>query len=471
MRNIVAVYNKTEIIEGVYIFTFNEILENVKYDENEDAIRYFKDGTKKIMYNMEDLEFLVSDEKLCFSDYIEYDEFNKEYDGTFDEKKELFVQSCKNFVRYIVLDESKEAVKLINSNIDSIMQAQPDTHFFDYKIVGTDTSKLFATFPSETLQAILKNLENDNASYVIEQINSIFTVMDSIEKNENMEEDSKEENEEKTEIDIEETFNNLVGLNNIKEEITKLYNYCDFCNKIKEITDMQSLNLNMVFSGNPGTGKTTVARIIAKILNKFGYVNNNFMEITAKSLVAEYVGQTATKTEKLLEYAKGGVIFVDEAYGLCSEYDSFSKDAIVEVIKEMELKKTVFIFAGYKKEMEYFVDMNPGIKSRVGYFMDFENYTLDELTKMFELKMRKYKFMWDDDVKSKIVQIIDKFRNNDKFGNGRFIDNLFEKIIINHASNVKDSDDLATLLTITGRDVDQKVTSSLSDKTKIKVGY
>lgn len=173
------------------------------------------------------------------------------------------------------------------------------------------------------------------------------------------------------EFDLKE-LDDLIGLETVKEKVFELSNYLVFMNKVKNVAKLDYPNLHMVFTGNPGTGKTTVARIIANLLYKMGYVkNNHFKEVTSKDLISGYVGQSATKTAQLIEENKGGIIFIDEAYSLAtvSSNHNFSQDALAEILKAMENKDAVFIFAGYEEEMKSFLEMNSGLNSRIGYFL------------------------------------------------------------------------------------------------------
>ena len=211
---------------------------------------------------------------------------------------------------------------------------------------------------------------------------------------------------------------------------------------------LASSNLHMIFTGNPGTGKTTVARIMAKMLYDMGIVKENkLIEVERKDLVASYIGQTATKTSEVIDKAKGGVLFVDEAYTLSSESkNDFGAEAIATLIKAMEDHKDelVVIFAGYKNEMKDFLDINPGISSRIGYTFDFEDYNIEELKQIFYKKIAKMGFSYEEDCDVKLTEVCSYFSKRKSFGNGRFIDKLIQATMLKHATS--DTDKLDVLV-------------------------
>lgn len=260
---------------------------------------------------------------------------------------------------------------------------------------------------------------------------------------------------------VEEVFkelNELVGLESVKQSLNDLVNLITLKNKTKDDLKINNINLHMVFLGNPGTGKTTVARMIASILYDLKYIKQNkLIEVSSKDLVAEYVGQTSIKTMNVIEKAKGGVLFIDEAYSLSTKNsdNSYNADAIATLIKAMEDYRDdlVVIFAGYKKEMQDFLDSNSGILSRIGYTLEFEDYSVDELISIFKNMVSKSGFLLDDDAVSEIEKLIVLHKNDKNFGNARFIRNVYEKAIINHASNTKNNTSKKILKTITSKDI------------------
>lgn len=233
---------------------------------------------------------------------------------------------------------------------------------------------------------------------------------------------------------------NLIGLSSVKEEITKLANFI----KIQQVRKSKGLktpdiSYHCIFTGNPGTGKTTVARIMASIYKDLGILKKGHLVETDRSgLVAEYVGQTAVKTNKIIDSALDGVLFIDEAYSLVQgAKEDFGQEAISTLLKRMEddRNRLIVILAGYSSEMKVFIDSNPGLQSRFNRYIHFSDYTADELRRIFLLNAKKNQYTLDknaltvlDDIMNSAIEHKDK-----NFGNARFVRNLFEKSIQNQA--------------------------------------
>ena len=238
-------------------------------------------------------------------------------------------------------------------------------------------------------------------------------------------------------------LNALIGLDGVKDEIAKLQNFI----KIQLIRKAKGLNTSpisyhCVFTGNPGTGKTTVARIVAEIYRDMGILKEGHLVETDRSgLVAEYIGQTAVKTNKVIDSALDGVLFIDEAYTLApTSSNDYGHEAIATLLKRMEDERDrlVVILAGYGNEMQTFIDANPGLQSRFNRYIHFDDYSAEDLLAIFELNLKKNQYRMSDSAKVILKTYLDNaVANKDKnFGNGRFVRNVFEKTLQNQATRL-----------------------------------
>lgn len=254
----------------------------------------------------------------------------------------------------------------------------------------------------------------------------------------------------------------LVGLGLVKQEVATLVNFIEI-RKMREAKGMKApdLSYHCVFIGNPGTGKTTVARILANVYRELGLLKSGHLVETDRSgLVAEYVGQTAIKTNKIVDSALDGVLFIDEAYSLVTNAGSdFGKEAISTLLKRIEddRDRLIVILAGYTDEMKSFIDSNPGLQSRFNRYIEFEDYSEDELMQIFLDNLKRYDYFITNEAKEKVRLLISKaIANKDRnFGNARWVRNIFEKTLEIQANRLAAEGNISNeaLITITENDI------------------
>lgn len=244
--------------------------------------------------------------------------------------------------------------------------------------------------------------------------------------------------------DLLDELNALVGLEKVKSKVQDLIVY----QKIQKMRREQNLHsakntLHLAFTGNPGTGKTTVARIVGRIYKQIGLLSRgHFVEVSRTDLIAGYQGQTALKVKKVIEQAKGGVLFIDEAYSITENdhTDSYGRECLTELTKALEdyREDLVVIVAGYTEPMNQFFESNPGLKSRFNTFIEFDDYSSNELDEILVSMCKNNDYILTDEVKKKIHFYFEQQTSSkDKsFSNGRLVRNLFDDLVMNHARRV-----------------------------------
>ena len=333
----------------------------------------------------------------------------------------LFLKKVKNTKYGLTLEENFDEKLLAYLNINYNYSPYKNLEFIDY-----------------LYQSAIKNsLKTDHPNHLVVSEFQIFR------------------NDDSEEFD---DLAKLVGLNSVKQEIYNLKAFLEFKKQKEMIGDkMPSLDLHMCFFGNPGTGKTTVARLMAGILFNLGYIRyNKCIEVEAKDLIANVQGATAMKTSEKLQEAMGGILFIDEAYAISES--AYGGECIAALIKAMEDYRDdlVVILAGYRVEMLKFLEYNSGFKSRIAYTFEFMDYSNKELLQMTEDLLTKYNFTVESYM---VIDKLDTIYTNarkmgNSFGNSRFVRNTVNKILRQHAINtIKEQDETKKNQIITIDDV------------------
>lgn len=263
------------------------------------------------------------------------------------------------------------------------------------------------------------------------------------------------------EVSAEDELQSLIGMANIKQDVKSLVNLVRM-QKIRQERGLKAvpISLHLVFTGNPGTGKTTVARILAKIYKSIGVLSEGqLVEVDRSGLVAGYVGQTAIKTQEKINEAKGGILFIDEAYSLAKDRNDYGQEAIDTILKAMEDNRDNFIVivAGYPDLMDNFINSNPGLKSRFNKYIEFPDYNVEELEEIFLSFCKKYEYNLTNAARSKIREYIIRMVDSKdaSFANARDIRNIFEKTISNQANRImqENIENTYEVMTITDTDI------------------
>lgn len=436
---------------------------------------------KKDINSLNDLEKIINT-KIKTSNFLII--------NNFDYIEELEVQAqnmlintiinLEKFISIIISGDEKRIMNIIEKN-NSLLNKFP--YIFRCKDYDIDkmyqllieklsTSNCKILFNEEEAKTIIRNLYKKSTIKNEEFLNYLYTKMLKFVLENNINEFNISSfpciNEEDIVNNCVNELNNLIGLKTVKKQVNSLISFWKFKEKTSNISNIDGQYFNMFLTGNPGTGKTTVAKILAKILYAFNYIEEDkFIEITPNDLTADYEGQTKTKAREILNQAKGGILFIDEAYLFLNAND-YLREALVELLKYMENPNNIVFFAGYSDSMNSVLNLNSGLKSRIASFINFEDYNVEELIQILILKLRKQNLSVENDALDKIKSILNKSINEKKFGNGRYIDKLITKILMKHAENI-DLNISKDLLIISKEDINEY--EILNDKIKNKSNF
>lgn len=275
-------------------------------------------------------------------------------------------------------------------------------------------------------------------------------------------------------LTAEEELDNLIGLDSVKRMVKKIKAFA------KKNKNAPNFNMHMCFCGNPGTGKTQVARILSSILYDAGVLSESkLIETDSHGLIGRFVGETAPKTQAKISDAMGGVLFIDEAYGLAdtgnSAVKSYGDEAIEVLIKNMEDRRGDFcvILAGYKNEMMSMIDSNPGLKSRIQFTLDFPDYTREELGRIAVLFLKKQRYDIEPDAFELVLDIAEYYRKRKNFANARTVRNILDQVIMNQNLRTEDvaDDNLIIIADVCDYLNDEAIELSKTETDQRRIGF
>lgn len=312
--------------------------------------------------------------------------------------------------------------------------------------IGSDETVTWAK-DNYTVEIVFMESVQAIASFEVADIHNRGELLVEIPQRNNCKEDKiieVSESEEKIFNEIDK----LVGLEKVKSKLHEYYYFAKYIKLRQEkgVENKDELNLNFVFTGNPGTGKTTIAKMLGKIYKSLGLLSKeNVFEVDRGDLIGRYIGETAPQTKEVIEKARGGILFIDEAYSLFrGDEKDFGREAIEVLVKELSdgPGDISIIVAGYPKEMKIFIESNPGLKSRFNNWYEFDDYIPDDLFEIARVMAKKKSLIISKGAEQEFEKIIiEAYRNKDRtFGNARFVSSLIEEAQVNLGMRVMQSD-------------------------------
>ena len=412
---------KNLLAEQVSIINLADILETLIYfEESRDNRRHLTEMVR---------------EKLGLQICMQYAEY---IDGIYT----LFVFTLDPKLEQAIIDSE------VKTSFDSVMVFQPEIEkkWHDALSQAVEFAKKKGHAPVILCSTQARHLIKENTMRNFPDL-AVLAVLEEIKPTINAEHlytiNIQEEFESKPAVssDALEELENLIGLTEVKKQVDEIKRFIE-CRGKETLP-----SLHMVFRGNPGTGKTVVARLVGKIFSDLGVLNKKdvFIETGREGLVAKYVGQTAIKTAKQCKAARGGVLFIDEAYtlGMSGHENDFGYECIATLVKYMENMRNDFvcIMAGYADQMDVMIKRNPGLKDRVQFYIDFPDYTVEELVQIFKQFCKKANLVLDQNAEAELFSwlVQAKKAKQEHFSNARMVRKLFERTQIQQALRTRDS--------------------------------